>query len=216
MQAYSQDLRDRVLSAIERGDRPTDIARRYEVSRGWVYQVNARLEEGVGHSFQIGGHRKSCLAPVEPMLREWIKDRADLTLREMCERLAEHGITIKAPALWHQLNKWGLSFKKTLHASEQERKDVQAGRAAWKESQPALDATKLVFLDETGTSTNMTRPRGRSPKGQRCTWSQENHHLHCRLAGKCRDGPNGPGWPHGWQSIPGLCTAIAVSYAAPW
>ncbi|MCW5236234.1 hypothetical protein D5047_07965 [Verminephrobacter eiseniae] len=110
------------------------------------------------------------------MLREWIKDRADLTLREMCERLAEHGITIEAPALWHPLNQRGLGFEKTLHASEQERKDVQADRIAWKESQPALDATKLVFLDETGTSTNMTRTRGRSPKGQRCIASVPHGH----------------------------------------
>src|SRR6218665_2698027 len=112
MQAYSQDLRARGLKPIEQGDRPTDIAKRLEVSRVWVYQVKTRLEQAIRHSFQIGEHRKSCLAPVEPMLRESIKDRADLTLREMCERLAEHGITIKAPALWHQLNKWGLSFKK--------------------------------------------------------------------------------------------------------
>ena len=28
--------------------------------------------------------------------------------------------------------------------------------------------TKLVFLDETGASTNMTRTRGRAPKGVRC------------------------------------------------
>ena len=33
MQAYSQDLRDRVLRAIEQGDRPTAIAQRFEVSR---------------------------------------------------------------------------------------------------------------------------------------------------------------------------------------
>jgi transposase len=31
-----------------------------------------------------------------------------------------------------------------------------------------LDITKLVFLDETGASTNMTRTRGRAPKGERC------------------------------------------------
>ena len=36
MHAYSQDLRDRVLGALARGERPSAIARRYEVSRMWV------------------------------------------------------------------------------------------------------------------------------------------------------------------------------------
>ena len=35
MRAYSQDLRDRILNALERGERPTDIAARFEVSRVW-------------------------------------------------------------------------------------------------------------------------------------------------------------------------------------
>src|SRR6218665_2928406 len=109
------------------------------------------------------------------MLREWIEDRADLTLGEMCERLAEHGITIKAPTLWHQLNSGGW-VSKTLHTSEQERKDVQADRAAWKKNQPVLRATKLVFLEETGTSTHRTRTRARSPKGQRCMASVPHGH----------------------------------------
>jgi hypothetical protein len=70
MQAYSQDLRERVLRALARGDRPTDIARRFEVSRVWVYQVRDREREtGVRSSFQIGpiaGHgwrrRSKCFA----------------------------------------------------------------------------------------------------------------------------------------------------------
>ena len=33
MHAYSQDLRDRVLRALDRGDRPVAIAERFEVSR---------------------------------------------------------------------------------------------------------------------------------------------------------------------------------------
>ena len=35
MHACSQDLRDRVLGALARGEGPTEIARRYEVSRMW-------------------------------------------------------------------------------------------------------------------------------------------------------------------------------------
>jgi transposase len=54
-----------------------------------------------------------------------------------------------------------------VHASEQERPDVAAARAAWKEDQPALDPARLVFIDETGTSTNMARLRGRAKRGQR-------------------------------------------------
>jgi transposase len=54
-----------------------------------------------------------------------------------------------------------------VHASEQERPDVAAARTAWISEQPALDPSRLIFLDETGTSTNMARLRGRAKRGQR-------------------------------------------------
>jgi hypothetical protein len=57
--------------------------------------------------------------------------------------------------------------KKSLYASEQNRADVAAARATWKDSQVKLDPKRLVFVDETGTSTNMTRLRGRCRRGQR-------------------------------------------------
>ncbi len=42
--------------------------------------------------------------------------------------------------------------------------------------QPHLEATKLVFIDETGATTNMTRRRGRSPRGKRCRASVSHGH----------------------------------------
>jgi len=54
-----------------------------------------------------------------------------------------------------------------VHASEQERPDVAAARATWQEEQPALDPARLVFIDETGTSTAMARLRGRAKRGRR-------------------------------------------------
>jgi transposase len=45
---------------------------------------------------------------------------------------------------------------------------VQAARQDWQASQPTLEVSKLVFLDETAASTTMTRAYGRAPKGQRC------------------------------------------------
>lgn len=109
-EAYSQDLRNRVLRAVERGERPTAIADRFEVSRGWVYQVRNRLTQtGRRSSLPIGGHRRSRLAGMELTLRAWLKETGDLTLAELCTRLAAHGIAINVPALWHQLNTWQLT-----------------------------------------------------------------------------------------------------------
>ena len=113
MQPYSQDLRDRVLRALDRGDRPTEIARRFEVSRIWVYQVRDRANEtGERGSRPIGGYRRSRLAAKEQQMRSWIADQSDLTLAEIQQRLEQQGMTIKIGALWHQLNKWNLTFKK--------------------------------------------------------------------------------------------------------
>lgn len=126
MQAYSQDLRERVLRALERGERPTEIGRRLEVSREWVYMVRNRLRDsGVRHSFQIGGHRVSRLEPLKETIHKWIAANVDLTLAEMVDRLKKRGVVIKVPALWHQLNKWGLSYKKNSA-----RQRARAGRRA--------------------------------------------------------------------------------------
>lgn len=53
---------------------------------------------------------------------------------------------------------------------------MKAERIAWKGNQPSLDVNRLVFLDETGASTHMTRARGRSPMGERCHASVPNGH----------------------------------------
>jgi transposase len=57
--------------------------------------------------------------------------------------------------------------KKTLVAAERARADVAEARRQWEELKARLDVRRLVFLDETWTKTNMTRPRGRAPRGQR-------------------------------------------------
>ncbi len=128
MQSYSQDLRDRVLRALARGEGPSAIARRFEVSRFYVYQVRDREQEtGVRTSFRIGGHRRSRLEAARPALRAWIAAQPDLTLAELQERLAQQGVS--TGALWHQLNQWHLTFKKNP-ARQRARARRRAGRAA--------------------------------------------------------------------------------------
>jgi transposase len=86
-------------------------------------------ETGVRSSFQIGGHRRSRLEEAESVLRRWITAEPGLTLEELRERLALQGIATKIGALWHQLNKWNLTFKKNA-ARQRARARGRAGGAA--------------------------------------------------------------------------------------
>jgi len=60
-----------------------------------------------------------------------------------------------------RLGAWDTAIKKTLRASEQERADIQSRREAWLVEQEGLDLQRVVFVDESGAKTNMTRFRGR-------------------------------------------------------
>jgi transposase len=85
--------------------------------------------------------------------------------------------------------------KKTLHAAEQNREDVAKARIAWRESQPALSARRLVFIDETWAKTNMVRLRGRSERGTRLvdTTPQGHWKTSTFIAALTQDGLLAPG-----------------------
>ncbi len=114
MQSLSEDIRVRILRARERGEASAVVAERFEVNIRTVQYLWKRYREsGEVLARQRGGYRRSRVAALEAEIRSWIKAQADITLIEMCGRLAqEHGVSLRAPALWYQLNKWGLSFKK--------------------------------------------------------------------------------------------------------
>ena len=57
--------------------------------------------------------------------------------------------------------------KKVLKAAEQDRPDVAQRRLLWQSRQMEIDTNQLVFLDETGARTNLTRTHGRAPQGER-------------------------------------------------
>ena len=61
----------------------------------------------------------------------------------------------------------GGPFHKTAHAEEQQRPDVLEQRRDWFAGQLDLDPAKLVFVDETGASTNLARKHGRCRRGRR-------------------------------------------------
>ena len=60
--------------------------------------------------------------------------------------------------------------------SEQRRADVARLRQRWRRLQPLLARRRLIFLDETGATTNMVRRYGRAPRGQRVAGSAPYGH----------------------------------------
>ena len=59
------------------------------------------------------------------------------------------------------------SEKKSLHAVEQDTEAGRLKRSLWRQQTSQIDPAKLIFLDESGVTTEMTRRYGRAARGQR-------------------------------------------------
>lgn len=105
------------------------------------------------------------------------------------------------------------SKKKSLRAAEQDRPDVKVQRDAWREQTAGVDVCRLVFLDESGAKTNMTRLYGRSFDGQRVVGAAPHGHWRTTtmLAAMRIDGSTAPmvgdRRANGRGGIRGLCGA---------
>jgi transposase len=66
--------------------------------------------------------------------------------------------------------------KKSLRAAEQDRSDVAEARAEWRAGQADMNQERLVFIDESGASTKMTRLYGRCARGKRLVCAVPHGH----------------------------------------
>ncbi len=127
-----------------------------------------RAREGERSARKQGQPRRSKLDRHRDYLLGLIAAEPDITIVEMQKRLrSEVCVAASVGTIWTFLDRAGLTFKKTAHTCEQDRPDVLTRRQDWFEGQLDLDPERLVFTDETWTSTKMARSRGRAPKGER-------------------------------------------------
>jgi hypothetical protein len=68
--------------------------------------------------------------------------------------LHARGVEVSYYGVWHFLDHTGLSFNKSLRASEQDRADVARRRRQWRERQSKVGAARLIFIEETWAKTN--------------------------------------------------------------
>ena len=105
---YSQDLRERVLAAYDRGMPTKRIAEVFAVSRAWARRLKQRRREtGETAPRPMGG--ATVIKIDMARLAELVRAQPDATLRELRERL---GGVCGEPAICMALKRLGLSFKK--------------------------------------------------------------------------------------------------------
>ena len=99
-------------------------------------------------SQRIEHHRDVILAAVDAQV--------DITLVELATLLRDrHGVSVAPGTIWRFLDRHDMTVKRNGARQRQERPDVARRRQGRFHAQP--DPTRLVFIDETGASTNRAR-----------------------------------------------------------
>ena len=168
MGPYSKDLRERVAAAVDHGEgSQREIARRFRVSLTFVFRLlQRRRDAGTLDPKPHGGGPPPALGPDDQQrLAELIREQPDATLEQLRQR---GGFTCSLTTLWRALRRRDLTRKKkTLHADERDRPDVQKKRRSFRRKVKPIEPERLVFVDETGVTTAMTPAYAWAPRGER-------------------------------------------------
>jgi transposase len=168
MRPYSNDLRERIVAAVDRGEHSLrQLADLFAVSLSCIVRLLQRRRDSgsVVPKPHGGGTQPKIDAPALERLRELLRAQPDATLAELRDRL---GLPCSIMAIDRALRRAGITRKqKTLRADRQDDPDVQAQRDTFMQRLSQVDPEHLVFVDEMGANTAMTRTHGRSPAGTR-------------------------------------------------
>ena len=111
--AYSQDLRDRVVSSVAGGRTCRATAALFGVSVASVVKWSQRWRvSGSAAAKQMGGWRQLRLQCEREWLLARIAEKPDLTLRAVVAELAERGTPASYGAVWRFFKHEGITFKK--------------------------------------------------------------------------------------------------------
>jgi transposase len=113
MRAYSLDLRERIVRAVRRGQRPEAVAAQFEVSVWTVKRYLQRAEEGRLAASPIPGRPREIGAGQEEALRAQWRGAPDAPLGEHCDAWsAAHGARVHPTTMSRSLARLGWSRKK--------------------------------------------------------------------------------------------------------
>ena len=106
---YSQDLRDRMLLACNRGMKTKQVSDLFCVSPAWGRRVKQRRRENSEVSPRPPTPKTRRTKIDRTRLAELVREQSDATLAELRDRL---GIVCSMSAIWKALDRMGFTFKK--------------------------------------------------------------------------------------------------------
>jgi transposase len=115
---YSQDLRGRVIAAVDGGLGVYAAAPLFQVSVSYIYKALGRRRKPDEMTARASGHGpKPKLAALDDALRGRVAETPDATLAEIKDwLLVEHEIKVSIGCLWKRLRCLGLTLKKSHSA----------------------------------------------------------------------------------------------------
>lgn len=147
---YSQDLRDRVVRAVEAGASCHEAAAAFEVSPSSAIRWIARWRQTGSAAAKPMGGKRSPLDAHAQWLLALIAAEPDLTLEEIRGRLNQRGIRVAASSVWRFCDRHDLTFKKKACTPQ----NRTAKTSVW----PARTGSKSSHSLIRRSSSSSTRP----------------------------------------------------------
>jgi transposase len=168
MRSLSLDFRTRIVALVEAGEHSLgELAELFAIDRSTIVRLLQRYRStgSVAPKPHGGGRPLKLDATAVARLLELVKQQPDATLGELRDRL---GVPCSVMTISRALERNRISRKKkTRHAEERDTPRVRKQRKAFCQAMATVTPEHLVFVDETGATTAMSREYGRAPIGER-------------------------------------------------
>ena len=115
MKPYSPDLRERVLAAVQETEiSQSQLAKQFKIGLSTLEKwLRRQRDTGNGAALPHSGGRTRTLQDCEAFLRAEIKKQPDVTLEELCTRVAEaKGLDVSSSMMCRELQRLQLPRKK--------------------------------------------------------------------------------------------------------
>ena len=125
--AYSRDLRERVIAAVETGASRREAAERFEVSVASAVKWLQRWNKERSAAPKPRGGSVSPLEVFASKILALVAEQPDLTLDETLQELSKRRIKTSRSSLWRFLDRHGITLKKSPASSRTAARRCGAG-----------------------------------------------------------------------------------------